>query len=355
MNANDAKKHRSKKGLVDPRSIKEYKVYKETTLMEFLLFKMPGAPRKTIKSLLAHHQVAVGGVMISQFDYALVPEDIVTVSKKAIRRAPTTFSLPILFEDEDIVAIDKPSGLLSVATEREKGKTAYRYVSDYLKAKDAKSRAYVVHRLDEDTSGVLIFAKSNEVKEALQNAWQQIVSKRGYYAIVEGIPNPPEATLKDYLDQDDFQLVYVTKNKTKGKLAITHYKVVTSKYGYCLLDVDISSGRKNQIRVQLGAKGHYVIGDDKYGNPANPMKRLGLHAYELDFINPLNKKQYRICSPMPKEFKALIFGDKPNKEKTMQPKKHSDGKINRLTRAQTKIEVGKRRQKARKAMERRKK
>ena len=307
MNRNDKKRTAPRtKGLVDPSSIKEFQVYRETTLMEFLMFKMPDTPRKTIKSLLTHHQVAVGGVPVSQYNYPLVPEDVVIVSKNRIAKHERR-DLPIIYEDEDIIVINKPSGLLSVATDREKGKTAYRLVSDYVASLNPKARIYVVHRLDEDTSGVLVFAKKYEVREALQNQWQDIVETRAYYAIVEGKMEHDEAVLRDYLTQNDLHLVYVTKNKAVGKLSITQYKVISYKEPFSLLDVHISSGRKNQIRVQLGSRGHHVIGDDKYGEPADPIKRLGLHAYQLTFTNPLSGKRYDFVTPMPEEFKRLFF------------------------------------------------
>ena len=167
--------------------------------------------------------------------------------------------------------------MLSTPSDREKGRTAYRLVSDYVTQKDRNNRIFVVHRLDEDTSGVLIFAKSFAVREALQNNWADIVTNRGYYAIVEGMDIPEEGTLKDYLAQDSTFQVYVVRNPAKGKLAITHYKKITAKAGYSLLDVHLETGRKNQIRVQLGNIGHYVIGDDRYGEPSNPLHRLGLH------------------------------------------------------------------------------
>ena len=346
MNKNDKKSERtSTKGLVDRKMITEWSVYKETTLMDFLLFKMGESKRKTVKSLLSHHQVAVGGVPVSQFDFRLYPEDVVTVSKRPIAKREVR-KLPILFEDDDILALDKPSGLLSVATEREKGRTAYRLVSDYLVAKDRKARAFVVHRLDEDTSGVLVFAKNIETREALQHAWQSVVTKRYYYAIVEGQMEEKEATLKDYLAQDNFQLVYVTRNKEKGKLAITHYKTIAERGSFSLLDIALDSGRKNQIRVQLGAKGHYIIGDDKYGEPADPIKRLGLHAYELAFTNPLTGKAYDIKSPMPKAFKQMFFEKSILAAKAEAEKKQKDKENTRPTRSQTKISLGKKRQQA---------
>ena len=336
MNRNAKKTSPRQKGLVDPKQIKTYKVYVETTLLDFLIFKMPDASRNTIKNLLSHHQVAVGGVPVSQFDYHLYPEDEVIVSKRTIHKH-THKDLPIIYEDEDIIAINKPSGLLSIASDREKGKTAYRLISDYVAANDPKKRIFVVHRLDEDTSGVLIFSKNHETREALQNNWQDVVTKRYYYAIVEGEPEPKEATLIDYLDENDLHLVYVTKNKAKGKRSVTSYKVMESKNGLSLLDVALSSGRKNQIRVQLGYRGHYVIGDDKYGEPVNPINRLGLHAYELAFTNPLNGKKYDLKTPMPDEFKQLMFADKKKAPAVKAEKKIAP---TRDTRSATKIKKG---------------
>lgn len=325
MNKNDRKAHRGKKGLVNPNRIKTFLVYKECELLPFLEYKMPGLNRSQIRHIIASQQVSVGGAPTTLFTFKLYPEDEVVVSRDKINRKNRR-DIPILYEDDDIIAIDKASGLLSVATEREKGRTAYRMVSDYLTAKDHNARIFVVHRLDEDTSGVLIFAKKHEVREALQNNWQSIVKKRGYYAIVEGEEVPESMHLANYLAQDNFQLVYVTKNKAKGKLAITDFKKIAAKGPYSLLDVNISSGRKNQIRVQLGNIGHYVIGDDKYGEPSNPIKRLGLHAYELKFANPLNEKEYDIVSPMPDEFKKLIFEKKEKKEKEVKNgREHREG------------------------------
>jgi 23S rRNA pseudouridine1911/1915/1917 synthase len=305
MNRNDKKAHRGTRGLVNPDRIRTFLVYKECELLPFLQLKMPECKTKLLRRLIATNMVSVGGAPVNLFAYKLFPEDEVVVSRDRIREHIRK-DLPILYEDDDIIALDKPSGLLSTATDREKGRTAYRLVSDYVVEKNPSARIFVVHRLDEDTSGVLIFAKNWETREALQNNWQDCVSKRGYYAIVEGEDIPEEGTLKDYLAQDRCQLVYVTHNTREGKLAITHFKKLKAAKGYALLDVALDSGRKNQIRVQLGNIGHYVIGDDKYGEPSDPLHRLGLHAYELDFVNPLNKKEYKIVSPLPAAFSNLF-------------------------------------------------
>lgn len=306
MNKNDKKKHQSTRGLIDPSKVKTYVVHHETELLSFLREKMPNQSQHNIRHMIANHQVAVGGAPVSLFKYALYPEDEVTVTWNPIRKRERK-DLPIIYEDEDIIAIDKPSGLLSVASEREKGKTAYRLVSDYITQKDKNARIFVVHRLDEDTSGVLIFAKSFAVKEALQLHWQEIVTKRGYYAIVEGEDIPEAGRLRDYLTIDDTYTVHVTRDKRKGKLAITNYRKIACKNGLSLLDVAIETGRKNQIRAQLGHIGYYVIGDDRYGEPIDPLGRLGLHAYELSFTNPISKKVYDLKSEMPESFKRLFW------------------------------------------------
>jgi 23S rRNA pseudouridine1911/1915/1917 synthase len=325
MNKNDSKAHRSKRGLVDPNRTKTYLVYHETDLLTFCCEKIPKQSRHNVQRIIANHQVAVGGAPVSLFSYKLFPEDEVTISWDRISKHER-HDLPIIYEDDDLIAINKPSGLLSTPSDREKGRTAYRLVSDYVTQKDRNNRIFVVHRLDEDTSGVLIFAKSFAVREALQNNWADIVTNRGYYAIVEGMDIPDEGVLKDYLAQDSTFQVYVVRNPAKGKLAITKYKKITAKAGYSLLDVHLETGRKNQIRVQLGNIGHYVIGDDRYGEPSNPLHRLGLHAYELDLKNPLNGKEYKFNAPMPPEFKKMFF--KSDQDKKLEREKR-DGQFER--------------------------
>lgn len=305
MNRNDAKKHRTQKGLIDLEKVKVFTVKEETTLLPFIMEKA-NLSNSIARHVIASQQVSVGGVPATLFNFKLYPEDEVLVSRNKIRKH-ATHPLDIIYEDEDIIAINKPSGLLSIASDREKGHTAYRYVSDYLSSKDKNSRIFVVHRLDEDTSGVLIFAKNYEVREALQNHWNEIVEKRGYYAVVEGEGLPDSGRYEDYLAENSLHLVYVTKNKKEGKLCVTNFKKMAEKNGMTLLDVDIETGRKNQIRVQFGYRGHHVIGDDKYGEPINPINRLGLHAYQLTLTNPLNGKKYDFKTDMPSSMKSLFW------------------------------------------------
>ena len=181
-------------------------------------------------------------------------------------------------------------------------------VNDYLQQKDKHNRAFIVHRLDEDTSGVLMFAKNNKMAQALTDGdnWNNLVKKRGYYAIVEGVLDNKQGRISSYLKKNAQNMMYSSKKKGDGQLAITDYKVIEESKNYTLVDVDIKTGRKNQIRVHFGDLGHFIIGDDKYGEPSNPIKRLGLHAYELDFIHPFTSKLVKFTAPMPKEFKTLM-------------------------------------------------
>lgn len=289
----------------DYKDIREYKVQQECELLEFLFLTFKDKSRNSVKSLLSNHQVAVDGAPVSQFNFKLYPGDTVIISKTPIRKK-TRSNLPIIFENDEIIVINKPSGLLSIASDKEKGSTAYRMLTDYVQQKDKHNRIFVVHRLDEDTSGVLMVAKNVKIQQALQDNWNNLVSSRGYYAIVDGQMKEPTGTVKSYLKKNSQNMMYSSKKSGDGQLAITHYKVIQVSGDYSLLDVHIDSGRKNQIRVHLGDLGHNVIGDDKYGNPTNPIKRLGLHAYELIIKHPFTGKVMKFTAPMPKEFKTLF-------------------------------------------------
>ena len=285
--------------------IKEYKVKESKELLDYLISNL-GFSRNNAKSLLSHHLVAINGAPVSQFNFILSKDDDLIISKRPIKRKERG-NLPIIFENDEIIAINKPYGLLSVASDKEKSSTAYRMVMDYLQEKDRKARIYVVHRLDKETSGVLMFVKNEKLKEALQEKRNDIVLKRGYYAVVEGVMSKKEDHIVNYLNMNSLNLMYISsKFDKKAQKCITNYKVIKENKKYSLLDVNIETGRKNQIRVTLGSLNHYVLGDDKYGNPENPLNRLCLHAYNLTFINPLDNKKYDFTAPMPKEFLNLF-------------------------------------------------
>lgn len=300
-------KERNIKEFKKEKDYKEFTVKKDNTLLNFLIEELQYS-RNNAKNLLSHNLVSLDGAPIRQFDFELVKGDQIIISKR-----PITFkkrgNLPIIYEDEYVIAINKPFGLLSVASDKEKSSTAYRMVMDYLREKNPKLRIFVVHRLDKETSGVLIFAKTPELQKMMQDNWNDLVAKRGYYAVTEGVFDKKEGKVINYLRKNNLDLMYVTSSSDKkAQKCITNYKVIKENNKYSLVDVNIETGRKNQIRVTLGSMNHYVLGDDKYGEPENPISRLCLHAYELDIRNPITNKQYIFKSEMPKEFLNLFKG-----------------------------------------------
>lgn len=300
-----------------------YIIKESCSLMGFLLANVKGMSRNNIKSLLSRKQVAVNGAAISQFDYQLVKGDEVYIGKKSFRVPQEKRKiLDIIYEDDEFIVINKPSGLLSIASDNEKGLTAYRLLMDYYRREDAHNRIYVVHRIDKDTSGVLMVAKNEKIRDLLQNSWNDIVTKRGYYALVEGSVEEDSKTIKSWLRQTSTNLMYSSHKPGDGQESITHYKTITKNKDYSLLDVHIDSGRKNQIRVHMKEMGHNVVGDEKYGSTKNPIKRLGLHAYELEFRHPVSQKTYIFKAKMPEEF------NKPFQEGFVEPVKESKYKNN---------------------------
>jgi len=273
----------------------------DTTLFESLCIFKKDLSHKTIKNYLKNKMVSVNGIIITKTNYPLKNNDIVEISytKKVI----PSYDLDILYEDEYLIAINKPSGLLSIANDKEKVVTAYRMVSDYVK-KNSNKYIFVVHRLDEDTSGILLFCKNEKIRDRLQENWNTLVKKRGYMAVVLGKISG-SGTIHTFLMEDKRQFVYSSKNK-QGKEAITHYNVIKNNNNYSLLQVFIDTGRRNQIRVHLSEKGYPVVGDKKYKCKINPIKRLCLHANILEFIHPVTKKLIHIESTIPDEIKKLI-------------------------------------------------
>lgn len=214
--------------------------------------------------------------------------------------------LNIVYEDKNYIVVDKPSGLLTVSTEKEKENTLFHKVLTYLKQKNKNNKVFIVHRLDKETSGLVLFVKNEKLKNILQKDWDNLVKLREYIAIVEGKPREKEECLKNYLVEDKTLKVHETKNNKIGKLAITKYKVITSIDKYSLLRIEIKTGRKNQIRVQLSNIGNPIIGDKKYNSKSNPIHRMGLHANKLIIINPITKKEMIFETDVPNDFLRLF-------------------------------------------------
>lgn len=277
----------------------KYTVKKEMTLMDFLVVHYG---KKNAKQYLKFKQVLVEGKVISQFDHMLAIGQSIVVTKESNDTA-----LDILFEDKDIIVINKPSGLLSMSAGNSKDKTAYSMVGQYIKQKDAKAKVFIVHRLDRDTSGILMFAKSELVKHKLQDNWNEIVTRRGYLCVVEGKLDKDSGVIKNYLDESKTQQVYVTQKG--GKLAITYYKQLHTCNKYSLVEVYLDTGRKNQIRVHMEFLGHSIVGDKKYGAISNPIRRLGLHCHDFAFTHPITNNLIELKLDAPDLFYQCVKKD----------------------------------------------
>ncbi len=214
--------------------------------------------------------------------------------------------LTILHEDKDIIVVDKPAGLLTIGTDRDKTRTAHYLLNDYVRKGNPKSRnrVYVVHRLDQDTSGILLFAKSEQAKKFLQEHWPQ--TEKHYLAIVHGILTSKEGTISTGLAENAAQRVYSTNDPAKGKLSHTVYKVVKESKGLSLLEIQLLTGRKHQIRVHFAEQGHPIVGDRKYGTGDGRFRRLALHARSISFIHPFNKRPMVFDTGMPEDFVRLL-------------------------------------------------
>ncbi len=301
------RKRKTKNWTPQNRPIETLHVNRNEQLLEYLLSELPNYSRNKVKGFLRRKQVAVNGVPVSQFDYPLTKKDTVVIHERSIVTHQQEIErLNIIYEDEDFLVINKPAGLLSVASDTEKRHTAYRYASDYLKLSNPRARVYVVHRIDKETSGVLMFVKRAALRDAFTKRWNDLVKERAYVAVTAGVPAKKEDVLKDYLFTNFTNLMYVGNKSPDSVLAITKYKVVAANEKYALLDIRIETGKKNQIRVQLKNIGTPVIGDDKYDIKENPLDRLGLHAYRLVFNHPNSNKRFEFKAPIPVSFENVV-------------------------------------------------
>lgn len=275
-------------------------------LMTFLIAQLPHKNRNNIKSLLRNKQILIDGKVYTQFNHPLRSGQIVTV---AANRAPETTQyrgLTILYEDPSLIVINKQAGLLSMATNKERDRTAYGILSDYVKKENPKNKIFIIHRLDRETSGVMMFAKSEKVQRLMQESWNATTKQRTYVALIEGVPEPKRGTITSYLRESKALIVYSSQNPDNGQLSITNYSVIKAANGYALVELELETGRKNQIRVHMQSIDHPVVGDAKYGAQTDPIGRLGLHAEVLAFEHPITGEAMRFDAPVPKSFLSAV-------------------------------------------------
>lgn len=290
------------------------------------LFRVLSDTKKTrVREFLKNQAVHVNDKAQTQFDYPLKPGDKVTIEtdKKSWMLATPPLGVKVVFEDQDLIVVEKPAGLLSIATEKVRTKTAFYAVNEYLNQKERLTRIkktggrfnrpvhhkqiFLVHRLDQDTSGLIVFAKNQEGKENLQEDFKQRYVRKRYYALVEGKPNKPSGTIESFLRENKFlRMASVPEEGIDGKHAVTHYKLLKSNEQFSLLDIDLETGRKHQIRVHMADIGHPVVGDEIYGTKGGPLGRMGLHAYYLSFQHPETRKRMEFKIPAPPVFEQIF-------------------------------------------------
>jgi len=276
-----------------------FEVRENTTLLPFLIEKMPEKNRNNIKSLLAYRQVRVDGKVVTQFNHQLTNDQKIEISGQ---RQTESSVIEIIYEDKWLIIVNKPSGLLSIATRDEKRETVYSYLSDYVKKQGRENKIFIVHRLDRETSGLLLFAKNEKIKRTLQDSWNDSIIERTYVALVEGQVQKQEGVISSFLYEDRSFIMHSSADSSKGQKAVTRFKVLKSNMSWSLLEINLETGRKNQIRVHMQDIGHSVAGDKKYGAKTNPVKRLALHAMNLSFIHPVSNEKMVFETAIPKPF-----------------------------------------------------
>jgi 23S rRNA pseudouridine1911/1915/1917 synthase len=266
-------------------------------LLPWLLTAVAPTNRTRVKQLLAGGAVHVNGKPVTRHDHPLRPGDAVTIDRRPSPPAP---GLPVVYEDDFFLIVDKPPGLLTVATDREKDETAFRLVAGGMPVRPA-----VVHRLDRETSGLLLFAKSPAIRDKLQRDWDRV--EKTYLAVVEGTPRPAEGRIENFLTEDKSLRVRASAtSRPDSKRAVSRFRVVRKGPRFSLVEVVIETGRKHQIRVHLAGLGCPIVGDDAYGSTANPAKRLGLHAHRLAFDHPVTGKRVVVESPLPAALARIV-------------------------------------------------
>ena len=283
-----------------------FTIKEKDTLLSSLINNIPHKTRKTIKAVLRDRQVSVDEKPVTQFDHPLMPGQCVEVRWARDIKDTQLSNLDIVHSDQDIIVINKPSGLLTIATDKEKRKTAYSILSNFVKSENPDNKIFIIHRIDRETSGLLMFARSEKVKQQIQQTWNATISQRTYIGVVEGDVARPDGTITSWLNESKAFIVYSSQKQGLGKRAVTHYKKIMGNNTLSMLQIHLETGRKHQIRVHMQDLGHPIIGDKKYGSTLAPIKRMGLHAQVLAFTHPTTGKACRFDTGIPKNFLKLF-------------------------------------------------
>jgi 23S rRNA pseudouridine1911/1915/1917 synthase len=281
-------------------------IYKSQTLLEYLIEQHPDSPRTRIKKLLQSGTVRVNNVSITLHSFQLNPGDTIDFGPRAGIATKASLPFHVLYEDQDVIVIDKPAGINTSSID---GSTSIQWIISEVFKNLSKGKVwtYVVHRLDKEVSGVLLFAKSETAMDILKERWEE--TEKHYFALVEGRPENPEGTIKSWLVEDNEMKMHSMNESGKGKFAITNYKTIRNIDNYSLLDIRTETGRKNQIRVHLSDIGCPIVGDRKYGASSDFIRRVRLHACSLSFPHPVKGNLITVESPMPNGFLSLKAKD----------------------------------------------
>ena len=282
-------------------------IKEDGTLLATAATLLPDHKPTKLKSMLKHNQLAVNGVPSRQFDLAVHAGDQLWVN---FDRSFQVFSHPrikLVYEDNDIIVVDKGYGVLSTAAGKPSDDTVYNIIKKYARGFSDKANVYVVHRLDRDTSGLMLLTRTKQARDKLISNWNNMVIERKYVAVVEGNVAQPEGTIKSFLAEnpDTFEM-YSTDDKKVGRLAVTKYRLIKQGKRFAMVELEIKTGRKNQLRVHMQDMGNPVSGDRKYGGHPSPINRIALHATVLSFVHPITGKMVTFNSPFPDNFKKLI-------------------------------------------------
>lgn len=294
-----------KKGI---KTLLTFKVVNEALLIEFIMEKMHGISRNRAKALISNRVVIVNNAITTHPLTDLKPGDVVQLDRSKHKMSFHSKELDIVFEDPYIIVIDKQPGLLSMSNNTRQI-TAQTVLNRYLEKGGGRNTSHLVHRLDRDTSGLMLYAKDVQTQQSFINGWQELVSDRRYIALVEGEFENPQGMVRSWLTEDKRFVTHSSPVDNGGKYAVTHYNVLTSSNGYSLVECVLETGRKNQIRVHMADLGHPVVGDRKYGSGNDPVRRLCLHAFKLCFVHPVTGKRLNFETPVPACFERCLNGE----------------------------------------------
>lgn len=289
------------------KTLLSFNVTEATQLLPFLMEKMHGISRNRVKALLTNRVVLVDNKITTHPLTELVPGQLVQLDRSKHKMAFHSKDIDIVYEDPYLLVVDKRPGLLSMSNNTRQ-ETVQTVLNRYLEKGGGRNTSHLVHRLDRDTSGLMVYAKDVQTQQTLIRGWQELVTDRRYIALVSGELEKPDGVVRSWLTEDKRFIIHSSKVDNGGQYAVTHYHLLEKGSGYSLVELELETGRKNQIRVHMADLGHPVVGDHKYGSDDDSIRRLGLHAYMLCFRHPVTGKYLRFETPVPECFERRMNG-----------------------------------------------